>query len=210
MSCKVVEAHSETDFSDTELRQLAAMSIVPARSPKTGKLTNVPPSQCYFLREGARASVHSKLFAYVDFGPRANGFLAALGAKEEPSVDEVAQMLLRSPREFWTLADGRDAFLAELRNIAVNRRAVSAPVYNRMKRAPILLGARRKRREGEKAGLGEDEEDVEFEYDLMRPDEIVIADDTNEWQLFGDEVFCCPQEDLLECKWILIPSFLCL
>jgi hypothetical protein len=174
------------------------MAIVPARNPKTGELSNVPPSRCYFLREDASTRVHSKLFASVDFGARANAFLAALGAKDTPSVDEVAHMLLRSPREFWTLADGRDAFLSELRGIAVNRRAVSAPVYNQLKRAPVLLGMRRKPRTNEKAPPGEEDEDFEFDYDLMRPDQLVIADDTNEWQLFGDEVFCCPQEDLLE------------
>jgi hypothetical protein len=192
-----------SDFSDAELRTLSSMAIVPAADPQTGTSTrNYPPNQCYFLRPDAGQRVHSKLFASVDFGARANGFLTALGTKEEPSVDEVAQMLVRAPREFWRLAGGRDAFLAELRNIAVNRRGVSAPVYNRMKKSGVLLGQRRKRKEsaGEKekeAGFV-DEEDVEFEDDLLRPDELVIADDTNEWQLFGDEVFCCPQEDLLE------------
>jgi hypothetical protein len=43
-----------------------------------------------------------------------------------------------------------------------------------------------------------DEEDVEFEDDLLRLDKLVIAEHANEWQLFGDEVFCCSQEDLLE------------
>ena len=44
--------------------------------------------------------------------------------------------------------------------------------------------------------LDEDEWDVE--YDLLRPDQIVIADDTSTFQVFGDSVFCAPQEDLLE------------
>jgi hypothetical protein len=71
-----------------------------------------------------------------------------------------------------------------------------------MKRAPILLGSRRVRKaEGEKKGAlvpDTDEENWEFVYDLKRPDELIIADDTNEYGLFGDAIFCCPQEDLLE------------
>jgi hypothetical protein len=177
------------------------MPIVPARSPQSGALANTAPARVYFLRAGG---VHSRLFASVDLGARANACLAALGAKDAPGADEVAQMLLRDPRAFWALADGREPFLAELRALAVGRAGVSRGVWAQMKRAPILLGARRKRREdsekAEKAreAAGEDEEDVEFEYELVRADQVVIADDTNEWQLFGDEVFSCPQEDLLE------------
>jgi hypothetical protein len=69
-----------------------------------------------------------------------------------------------------------------------------------MKKAPILLGSKRVRKDapvGAPATDG-DEENWEFVYDLLRPEDIVIADDTNEYGLFGDAIFCCPQEDLLE------------
>jgi hypothetical protein len=38
----------------------------------------------------------------------ANGFLSVCGTKREPSVEEIAQILLANPRKFYELADGRE------------------------------------------------------------------------------------------------------
>ena len=43
-----------------------------------------------------------------------------------------------------------------------------------------------------------DEDDWDLQYDLRKADQIVVADDTNGYQLFGDQIFTAPQEDLLE------------
>ena len=78
----------------------------------------------------------------------------------------------------------------------------------RMKRAAILLGIRRVRREKKQAKTTsadwEEEEDWDFVYDLLTPEKVIIADDTNSYQLFGDTVFTCPQEDLLEGELTLV------
>lgn len=108
----------------------------------------------------------------------------------------------------WKCADvGKRSYLAEIRNIAVNRRSISSGVLARMKRSAILLGARRVRKG--KTGISsptnelDEDEECDFEYDLMKPDTIVVVDDTNIYQHFGDVIFAAPQEDLLEGK---IPS----
>ena len=44
----------------------------------------------------------------MDFGPRANIFLGACGAKQEPSVEDFAQLLLAEPRRIYKLANGRE------------------------------------------------------------------------------------------------------
>lgn len=73
-----------------------------------------------------------------------------------------------------------------------------------MKKSPILLASQRKRHlatDKGKAGPNAtdlDEDDWDLVYDLRRPDQIVIDDDTNGYQLFGDQIFTAPQEDLLE------------
>ena len=68
-----------------------------------------------------------------------------------------------------------------------------------MKRTPLLLGMRRKKRNVKTQDQDiEEEEGWDYEYDLLRADRVIIADDTNGYQLFGDKVFTCPQEDLLE------------
>jgi hypothetical protein len=96
----------------------------------------------------------------------------------------------------------RRSYLTELRNIAINRRQISSSTWSRMKKATILLASQRKRRQviekGQAPSADPDEDDWDLQYDLRRPDQIVIADDTNGYQLFGDQIFSAPQEDLLE------------
>jgi hypothetical protein len=73
----------------------------------------------------------------------------------------------------------------------------------RMKTAPILLGMQRKLRRETKSGHQqsnsiEDDDDWVMQYDLKKPDQVIIADDTNAYQVFGDSIFTAPQEDILE------------
>ena len=67
-----------------------------------------------------------------------------------------------------------------------------------MKRSNVLLGSRRMKKDGGKAASEGDEDDWDLEDDLLQPSKVAIADDTNTYQLFGDRVFCAPQEDILE------------
>ena len=92
-----------------------------------------------------------------------------------------------------------------MRNIAINRRQISSGTWGRMKKAPILLAFQRKLHQvPEKTNKGlraadlDEDDQWDMEYGLRRPDQIVIADDTDGYQLFGDQIFTAPQEDLLE------------
>lgn len=100
-------AHCPADFSPTELRKLSEMPFVPVVSTGDKGIQRLPPIQCYFSGTGG-SELHSKLFAFVDFGPRANVFLGACGTRQEPSVEEIAQTLLGDPRRMYELANGRD------------------------------------------------------------------------------------------------------
>ncbi|KAJ7874669.1 hypothetical protein B0H14DRAFT_2717085 [Mycena olivaceomarginata] len=195
-----------SDFSKTELARLSQISIVPTRSvdPKApaGSLRWLPPTQCFFGSSDGSATFHSKLFVFVDFGTAANGFLSACGTKHSPSIEEVSLMLLADPHRFYELADGPSNFLSELRNLAINHRQISSSTLTKMKKAPILLGSVRK---AASSGDIEDDEN-DLQYDLKRPDQIVIADDQNALQNFGDSLFTAPQEDILEGFYILLGS----
>lgn len=85
------------------------MRIVPTPHDSSESITSrlLPPNQCYFKGEFS-GQFHSKLFVFVDFGTSANSFLKACGTKGEPSVEEIAQILLKDPRGFFELAEGRD------------------------------------------------------------------------------------------------------
>lgn len=69
-----------------------------------------------------------------------------------------------------------------------------------LKSLPCLLAFQRQHTIKDSKGktVDLDEEDWDLKYDLRKPTEIVIADDTNAYQLFGDAVFTAPQEDSLE------------
>jgi hypothetical protein len=85
------------------------MRIVPTPSDSLESKSPrfLSPSQCYFKGESS-GQFHSKLFVFVDFGASGNSFLKACGTKGEPSVEEIAQILLKDPRGFFQLAEGRD------------------------------------------------------------------------------------------------------
>ncbi|TRM69687.1 hypothetical protein BD626DRAFT_474972 [Schizophyllum amplum] len=186
------------DFSNAELVALSTLNMVPVRDKETSVLRRLPPSHCFFGGQ-SKAQLHSKLFVFVDFGSAANGFLSAIGTKQEPTVEQVAQMLLADPYKFYQLADGPQNFLNELRNIAVNAAMVSSATMTRMKRTNVLLGIQRKPRPAKsKEAELDDEDDWELQYDLKRPEEIVVADDSIALQIFGDQLFTAPQEDILE------------
>jgi Protein of unknown function (DUF3684) len=69
-----------------------------------------------------------------------------------------------------------------------------------MKITSFLLGLRRKRKEEQSTTSANAEEDWDLERDdgLFKSDTVVIADDANAHQVFGDSVYYAPQEDLLE------------
>ncbi|KAJ6495551.1 hypothetical protein C8R47DRAFT_1213045 [Mycena vitilis] len=196
-----------SDFANMDLQRLSKIPMVPTQpaSPKAqeGALQWLPPTQCFFGSE--TAGFHSKLFVFVDFGTAANGFLSACGTKHSPSIEEVSLMLLANPHRFYELANGPSNFLSELRNLAsksLNNRQISSATLTRMKKAPILLGTLR--RPASSGDLDDDEKDLQ--YDLKRPSEIVIADDNNALQNFGDSLFTAPQEDILEGFYALLGS----
>jgi hypothetical protein len=67
-----------------------------------------------------------------------------------------------------------------------------------MKVSNVLLGSRRVKKDGGKASIEGGKDDWDFQDDLLQPNKVAIADDTNAYQLFGDRIFCAPQEDILE------------
>ena len=71
-----------------------------------GVVKKLQPNRCFL--GAADSELYSKLFAFVDFGSRANVFLGACGARQEPSIEDFAQLLLTEPRRIYELANGRE------------------------------------------------------------------------------------------------------
>jgi hypothetical protein len=62
------------------------------------------------------------------------------------------------------------------------------------------------KKDGGKTSNEGDEEDWDLQDDLLQPSKVAIADDTNTYQLFGDRIFCAPQEDILEELYLSLGS----
>ncbi|KZT11459.1 uncharacterized protein LAESUDRAFT_720694 [Laetiporus sulphureus 93-53] len=201
-----------TDFFPSQLKVLSQMPFIPVPNFENGTTRMLPPSQCYF-RGASDANFHSRLFVFVDFGAQGNQFLSVCGTKHEPSVEEIAGILLQDPHRFYELAGGRENYLIELRNIAVNHRLIPSSTLLRLKRSAALVGSMRvkKVKSAEKAQAADgsaelEEDDWDYQYDLLPPEQIVVADDMHAYQLFGDSIFAAPQEDILEVFYMKLGS----
>ena len=62
----------------------------------------------------------------------------------------------------------------------------------------MLLGTRRVKKSGHKDLGGGNQDDWDFEDDFLQPNKVAIVDDINAYRLFGERIFCAPQEDILE------------
>jgi hypothetical protein len=67
-----------------------------------------------------------------------------------------------------------------------------------MKRANIVLGSRRVKKSGGMVSSEGDEDDWDLQDELLQAKQVAIVDDTSAFQLFGDRIFCAPQENMLE------------
>ena len=56
----------------------------------------------------------------------------------------------------------------------------------------MFFGSRRVKKDGNKTSSEGDEDK------LLQPKEVVIVDDIESYQNFGDRIFCAPQRDTLE------------
>ncbi|KAI9429994.1 hypothetical protein H4582DRAFT_2064337 [Lactarius indigo] len=83
---------------------------------------------------------------------------ALCGTRQEPSMEEIAQILLANPRQFYELANGCENHLFELRNLAVNKWLLGKSTVIRMKWSNILLGSWRVKRSGARSSNEGDED----------------------------------------------------
>jgi Protein of unknown function (DUF3684) len=190
------------DFNHSEIQRLSSVAFIPVISSPAQKgtpssnlsLRFLAPNKCYLGRHSS-TSFHSQLFTFVDFGPRANNFLVSCGVRNEPTVDELAQILVADPRNFFDQAGGYDRyisscvrhilpantvsrFLVELRNIAVNYHGVTHATRNLMKRTPCLVASRRvaqtytDKRRKKSDDTSDDEDESRWERDLLLPNKV--------------------------------------
>lgn len=108
----LVSSNNHTGFQPSQLSALSKIPIVPSKGSGSQPIRWLAPCQCY-LGDPAKGEFHSKLFIFVDFGPIANRFLTACGSKNEPSVEEVAGILIADPNKFYDMAGGYEKYACD-------------------------------------------------------------------------------------------------
>jgi hypothetical protein len=78
----------------------AAKTTVAPNGNVTATQQMFKPTQVYFGGTGNRDSIHSTLFTFVDFGPKAATFLRAVGVKDEPTTQEICAIIMQNPKSF--------------------------------------------------------------------------------------------------------------
>lgn len=67
-----------------------------------------------------------------------------------------------------------------------------------MTRSNMFLGSRRVKGGGGNSSIERDKDDWYLQDELLQPSKVVIVDDADAYQLFGDRIFCAPQDDTIE------------
>jgi len=208
-------------LSPGDLQEVAKIPIVPVKdlAPQDDSVEDsfhmVPPRECFFGgNQYPEEHLYRRVFTFVDFGDRANGFLKACGVKAKPDGSDIVNIIIKNPYDFLdkTNVNGEEGpekymnfqwyhacanyqcrYLAELRSVAAGYEGMAEDDKRSMRHAPIFVGYH-------VSGSSNDDQlaPVKDEFQLVRASEILIADDMENRRIFGGFVWLAPQDELLE------------
>ncbi|KAK0561704.1 hypothetical protein OC861_005681 [Tilletia horrida] len=205
---------SVSTFTSNQYHFLRDKTFIPATKKVDGeeKTSLTAPILAFFGNARVTSLSYKDVFTFIDFGDKAAVFLRNCGVADEPTIEEVAQKLVRDPRLFYKLSGSSDNYLDILRQIATNWNRISSRLKNEMRSSAFLLGVKRI----PKASPGKDEkekradaipnimdEEIDSEqglltYDLLIPSQVIIVDDSSSHMIFAGSAFFAPHDDILE------------
>jgi hypothetical protein len=103
-------------LSPGDLQEIAGIAIVPVEEPVledgSKRVVMVQPRECFL--DGSQypeGHLYPRVFTFVDFGERANGFLKACGVKAKPDCSDIVNAIIKDPHDFLakTNAGGENA-----------------------------------------------------------------------------------------------------
>ena len=191
----------------SRLREMNFVPIVAKNKEKSIVKAHEPPSNC-FLGESDN---YGEIFNYVDFGHEANSFLLRCGCKPEPSIIEIAQILVREPARISSTFRNPEKYLSLLRRLADNITVLkkNKEMFREMRNAPFLLASKdlptadppstaSTERHDDMDDLDDDDGQGIREYQLCSAGNAIIVDDYITFNLFKANILAAPQEETLE------------
>ncbi|KAF9225079.1 hypothetical protein BS17DRAFT_879239 [Gyrodon lividus] len=203
-------------FSSDDLALISEMEIVPVERDQSVATANgtipesadppaVAPNKCFYAVPDSTKEHHLAIFTYMDYRQPANSFLKMCGAKPNPDCSDIVEAMISNPQEYLNKIEmylelkkgdktqAYKSYLDDLRQVAAGFHSLSKELKTRMKRAPIFISFRKKRR------VSDDQLSAESQqYALKHAHEILIADDLESHRLFGEHVFVGPKEEVFE------------
>lgn len=160
-----------------------------------------PPEHVFVGRD----QEYKGILDYVQYGSEATAFLLKVGAKHEPSTQDLASLLAKNPTRFLNTI-GQEKYLDLLKKLAEHAPNLwkDKELAKTLVASRILLGYRdikddAKKVEPSNEDLDDlDEPNVHREWSLNKASEIVIIDNVNHMTRFRDYIIAAPQEELLE------------
>lgn len=174
----------------------------------------VSPLKCFF-KDTSLDSLYENVFDLVDFGQQANQFLQIVGVRDEPSVTQIAEMLVNNPYNILRVCGCEEKYSNLLLQIAKSWSVVKKDhkVFAAMKSANMLIGHKYltlSSNSDNMTGLSEDHSDTgnseTRQTSLQKASDVLLVDNIVDFNLFKYEVFTCPQNTALEELYSLLGS----
>ena len=185
-----------SDFTPRDVADLSKQSFIPCKT--RGQVLFYLPSQIFFKSNDAtttsdddsNGSLTGSLFQQIKY----NAFLSLAGVKEEPSLQEIFNLMIEKPDEVLDSL-GEDKYKAILRRVAANPPFKS--ITKQIRQSPFLLGYL-VIDEDISSGESSEEKDKgqKAQYVLARADDIYIVDNSFLRRQFS--MLVAPMEQTLE------------
>lgn len=188
-------------------QELGNSPIVPLVSSQDSKrVRHIPPRTCFV----GESKEFGKILNFVDFGSIANAFLKTVGAKDQPTILELARMVIENPSKVLQELQA-SKYMDLLRQFAVEERELKSDksVWAAFKNKPVLLAFKDEKQEGkaaeekEKHLLDQDDDDVDdpaIQQVLVSAaaTQIVIRDNVQYYGVFRHSLLVAPEDEVLE------------
>lgn len=193
----------------TEIIGKADIVPVPPKGPrsekseKTSTVRRISPRAC-FLGNGGK---YAEIFDYADFGDEANIFLLKCGSKHEPTIAELARLVVREPARVYDTLQSVERYTELLSSLAESWSTLKKDkaLQQAMRRSPFLLAykeipaARRQPKIQDLIDVNDEEDENSIKtWQLAAADDIVIVDDLISYNLFRSSLLAAPMEEKIE------------
>lgn len=194
-------------LSATEKAKLRESNFIPFKKIKNGveSVIHLPPTKV-FLGNGlnttadvsrAQQKFYSIFFRFANFSISAQPFLTAVGVRKEPSITDIAYVLVENPKILFQLAESGRQYLELLLEIHFSWDIISrdAALVSKMKETPFLMAVQHESTEDSKSTRGHFGRRKNVQ---AAAKDVVLVDDVLYYNLFKESILTCPNEKNLE------------